>query len=126
MKSLKNNPKVLLMLFSILGVDQDVINEHYDKLVQLRHEYRVHQVHEMCGGIGESKRHNQILIQPVPGRECGLRNVFQADLNLVITQTKIDLSEDCSTSKLIKKNIDAGQGIFVLDGDSIQGAIINV
>jgi hypothetical protein len=41
-KSLKDNTKVLLMLFFILGVDQDVINEDHDKLVQLRHEYRVH------------------------------------------------------------------------------------
>jgi hypothetical protein len=35
MKSLQNNPKMLLMLFFILGVDQDVINEDHDKLVQL-------------------------------------------------------------------------------------------
>jgi hypothetical protein len=60
---------MLLMLFFILRVDQDVINEYHDKLVQLRHEYGVHQVHEMCMSIGESKRHNQILIQPVSGRE---------------------------------------------------------
>jgi hypothetical protein len=32
---------------------------------------------------------------------------------------KIDLGEDPSTDKLIKKNIDAGQRIFVLDGDDI-------
>jgi hypothetical protein len=33
---------MLLMLFFILGVDQDVVNEDHDKLVQLRHEYGVH------------------------------------------------------------------------------------
>jgi hypothetical protein len=54
-KSLQNNPKILRVLFFILGVDQDVINEDHDKLVQLRHEYRVHQVHKMCGSIDESK-----------------------------------------------------------------------
>jgi hypothetical protein len=47
------------------------------------------------------------------------------DLDLIITQTKIDLGKNLSTGKLIKKNIDAGQRIFVLDGDSIQGPIIN-
>jgi hypothetical protein len=31
-KSFKNNPKMLLMFFFILRVDQDVINEYYDKL----------------------------------------------------------------------------------------------
>jgi hypothetical protein len=53
-KSLQDNTKVSLMLF-ILGVDQDVVNEDHEKLVQLRHEYGVHQVHEMCRSIGESK-----------------------------------------------------------------------
>jgi hypothetical protein len=40
-KSLQNNLKMLLMLFFILGVDQDVVNEDHDKLVQLQHEYGV-------------------------------------------------------------------------------------
>jgi hypothetical protein len=64
------------MLLFTLGVDQDVINEDHDKLVPLRHEYGVHRVHEMCRSIDESKRHNQILVQPVPGEEGSLRNIF--------------------------------------------------
>jgi hypothetical protein len=54
-KSLQNNPKMLFMLFFILELDQDVINEYHDKLVQLWHEYGVHQIHEMCRSIGDSK-----------------------------------------------------------------------
>jgi hypothetical protein len=54
-KSLQDSTKMLLTLFFILGVDQDVINEDHDKLIQLQHEYGVHQVHEMCMSIGESK-----------------------------------------------------------------------
>jgi hypothetical protein len=99
---------MLLMLFFILGVDQDVINEDHDKLVQLRHEYGVHQVYEMCRSIGESKRHNQILIQPIPSGENSLRNIFQTDLDLMITLMEIDLRKELSTAKLIKKNVDAG------------------
>jgi hypothetical protein len=75
---------MLCMIFSILGVDQDVINEDHDKLVQLRYEYGVHQVHEICKSIGEPKWHNQILIQHISGGECGLRNIFRTDLNLMI------------------------------------------
>jgi hypothetical protein len=75
-KSLQNNSEILHMLFFTLGIDQDVINEDHDKLVQLWHEHGVHQVHEMCMTIGESKRHNQILVQPVPGREDSLRDIF--------------------------------------------------
>jgi hypothetical protein len=68
-KSLQNNSEMLHMLLFTLGIDQDIVNEDHDKFVQLCHEYGVHQVHEMCRSIGESKRHNQILVQPVPGGE---------------------------------------------------------
>jgi hypothetical protein len=85
LKSLQNNSEMLRMLFFTLGIDQDVINKDHDKLVQLRHEHGVHQVHEMCMRIGESKKHNQILIQPVPGRESSLRDIFRTDLDLIIT-----------------------------------------
>jgi hypothetical protein len=54
-KSLQNNVEISHMLFFTLGIDQDVINDDHDKLIQLRHEYRVHQVHEMCRSIGEPK-----------------------------------------------------------------------
>jgi hypothetical protein len=124
-KSLQDNSKVLFMFFLILGVHQDVINEYHNELVQFRHEYRIHQVHEMCRSIGESKRHIQILIQPVPGGEYGLRDIFRMDLDLIITQTKVNLEEDLSTNKLIKKNVNVGQWIFILDGDNIQGPIID-
>jgi hypothetical protein len=125
LKSLQNNSEMSHMLFFTLGIDQDVINEDHGKLVQLWHEYGVHQVHEMCRSIGESKRHNQILIQPVPGGQGSLRNVFRADLDLMITRTKIDLGKDFSTGKLIENNVDVGKWIFILDGDSIQKSVIN-
>jgi hypothetical protein len=124
-KSLQDNTKMLLMIFLILRVDQDVFNEDHDKLVQLRHEYGVHQVHKVCRSIGESKRHNQILIQFIPGGEGSLRDVFQMDLDLMVTRTEIDLREDLRTGMLIKKDVDAGQHVLVLDSDSIQGPIIN-
>jgi hypothetical protein len=44
-KSLQNNLEMLHMLLFTLAIDQDVVNEDHDKLVQLRHEYGVHQVH---------------------------------------------------------------------------------
>jgi hypothetical protein len=125
LNSLQNNSEMSRMLFLSLGVGEDVVNEYHNKLVQLRHEYGVHQVHEICRSIGESKRHNQILIQLIPGGEGSLRDVFWADHDLMITQTKIDLGKDLCTDKLIEKNVDVGQCIFILDSDSIQGPVIN-
>jgi hypothetical protein len=116
---------MLRMLLFTLGVDQDVVNEDHDKLVQLRHEYGFHQVHEMCRSIGESKQHNQILVQPVPGGEDSLRNIFRMDLDLMITRMEIDFEKDFIIGKLIKENIDTGQWIFVLDGDDIQRSVVN-
>jgi hypothetical protein len=54
-KSLYNNSEMSCMLFFTLGIDQDIVNEDYDKLVQLWHQYEVHQVYEICKSIGESK-----------------------------------------------------------------------
>jgi hypothetical protein len=119
LKSLRNNAEMMRMLFFDLGIDQDVINEDNDKRVQLQHEYRVHQEYEMWRSIGELKRCNQILIQPVPNGESDLRNVFRTDLDLVITRTKINHGKDFSTGMLFEKNVDVGQLMFVLDGDGI-------
>jgi hypothetical protein len=124
-KSLQNNSEMLRMLFFTLEIDQYVVNEDHDKLVQLRHEHGVHQVHEMCMIIGESKQHNQILIQLVPGTKGSLRDIFRIDLDLMITRTEIDLRKDSCTDKLIKENIDTGQQILVLNGDGIQRSIVN-
>jgi hypothetical protein len=49
-QSLKYNAE---MLFPTLRKDQDVINEDHNKLIQLFHENRVHQVHEVSRGVGE-------------------------------------------------------------------------
>jgi hypothetical protein len=125
-QSLQDNSKMLLMFFLILGVDQDVVNEYHDKLIQFRHEHKIHLVQEICGSIGKSKRHDQILIQPIPSRECSLRDVFRMDLDLMITRTKIYLGEDLCTDQLIKQDINTRKWILVLDGDNVQRPIIHI
>jgi hypothetical protein len=37
---------VLFMLLLVLGIYEDIINEHYYELVEVVHEYTIHQVHE--------------------------------------------------------------------------------
>jgi hypothetical protein len=125
LKSLQNIAKMSRILFFALGIDQDVVNEDNYKFVQLRHEYRVHQIPKMYRSIGEHKRYNQICIQLVPDGESSLRNIFRIDLDLMISRMKIDLGKYFRTGKLIKKNIDAGQWILVLDHDDIQRPVVN-
>jgi hypothetical protein len=50
-QSLMDNAKMPFILFLVLRKDQDIINEDHDKLVQLFHEYGVHQVHEVSGAL---------------------------------------------------------------------------
>jgi hypothetical protein len=66
-QSLKYNAEMLFMLFLTLRKDQDVVDEDHDKLVQLFHENRVHPLHEVSGGVGQTKRHHQILIPKFRG-----------------------------------------------------------
>jgi hypothetical protein len=40
------------MLFLITRVNEDVIDEHNDKLVQILHEHFVHHTHKIGGSIG--------------------------------------------------------------------------
>jgi hypothetical protein len=42
----------------------------------------------------------------------------------MITRIKVDLGENFGSSQLIKKNIDSGKRIFVLDGDCIERSVI--
>jgi hypothetical protein len=47
----EDDPKVTLMVFAVLGVDKDVVNEDHDKLIQLFHKHFVHEVHEKAGAF---------------------------------------------------------------------------
>jgi hypothetical protein len=107
---------MLFMLFLTFRRDQDVIYEDHDKLVQLIHENRVHQVHEVRGGVGQTKRHYQILIHTISGGESSLWDIFFTDLDFMIARMKVNLREDLCSNQLIEQEINAGQWILVLHG----------
>jgi hypothetical protein len=43
----------------------------------------------------------------------------------MITGTEVDLGEDFGSNQLIKKNINSGKRIFVLDGYRIERSVVN-
>jgi hypothetical protein len=43
------------MIFATHGVDKDVVNEDYDKLIQLFHKYLIHKIHEKGGALVSPK-----------------------------------------------------------------------
>jgi hypothetical protein len=66
------------MIFRILGVDQNVINEDHNKFVEFLHEDRVH---------------DQIFVESLSGRKGYFWYVTWSDLDLMIAGTKINLRE---------------------------------
>jgi hypothetical protein len=82
----EDDPEVTLMVFAVLGVDKDVVNEDYDKLIQLFHKHFVHEVHEKGGYVCQSERHHCEFILSVPGDKCSLLDICFLDSQLVITR----------------------------------------
>ena len=73
------------MLVFTLGVNEDVIDEDYHEFVEEVHEYFIHHVHEEGRGVGEAKIHKCIFIKTVSSGECGLRNIFLFNIELMIS-----------------------------------------
>jgi hypothetical protein len=90
---LKYNSEVFFMFIHSLQIYNNVINEYHDKLVQLWHEDKVHEIHEVCRHIHQPKRHHKILIETISCRERRLGYVFSTNLDLVIAGAEINLGE---------------------------------
>jgi transposase len=52
---LQNQMKLFCILLFILGVDKNVIYEHYHELIQILHKHFVHQLHEIGQSISQSE-----------------------------------------------------------------------
>ena len=101
-KGAQNNLQVFCMLFFSLGVNQDVIYEHHDKLVEVFHEHLVHEVHKIGWCISQSEGHHSVLKKSITGGESGLGNVGLPNFELVVTSPEIYLGEDSSSIHLVK------------------------
>jgi hypothetical protein len=66
---------MFLMLSFRLGINQNVVDENHDKLIQVFHEYLIHEIHEIGRGIRKFEGHHDILIESIPGAKCCLGNI---------------------------------------------------
>jgi hypothetical protein len=89
---------MLFMFFRTLQIYKYVVHEDHNKLVQLRHEYRVHEIHEVCQCIHQPKRHEKILIKHVSRRESHLGDIFSMNFNLMVARAEINLREHIGSS----------------------------
>jgi hypothetical protein len=124
-QTLKDNSEMFGMFFLVLGIDEDIIDKDHYEFVVLRHKHGVHEVLEVGWGIRETKGHYQELVKTITSGESDFRNVTRSNFDLMVTKTKVDLGENFGSSQLIKKNIDSGKRISVLDGDCIEQSVIH-
>jgi predicted oxidoreductase len=113
------------MLLLFFGIDNNIIDEDHYEFVELRHKHRVHEVHEVGWGICETKGHHQELVETIMSGESSSRNVTRSNFDFMITRMEINLGQNSGSSQLIKKNIDSGKRIFVLDGHRIERLVIH-
>jgi hypothetical protein len=79
----------------------------------------------VSGGIGQTKRHHQILKKTVLGGESSLWDIFFTNLDLMIAKTKVNLRKDLRSNQLIKQEVNAGQWILVLHGYCVEWSVID-
>jgi hypothetical protein len=96
-QTLKNNMKMLCMIFESFGIDQNIIDKNHDEFIEFRHKDRVHEIHEICRCIGKTKGHNQIFIESIFGGEGGFRNIAWPNLYLMIPRAKVNFREYLSS-----------------------------
>jgi hypothetical protein len=72
------------MFFHTPRIYKNVVNEHNDKLVQFRHEDGVHEIHEVCRRIRQSKRHDEIFKETISCSEDCLGYIFNTNLDSMI------------------------------------------
>ena len=81
------------MFFFVLRIYQDIIQIDYDELVEVIHEYVVHQTRECGWSIGQAKRQDGVLVRTIMSDECGLWNILFTNKDLVVTQPQVEFRE---------------------------------
>src|ERR1051325_4647162 len=116
---------MLSMISSTLGMNQNIINEHNHKLIQILMKNPIHIFHKHTRSISHTKRHYKILIVTIPCPKSSLLNILSFHTNLMITIPQINLTENKSTNQLIHQIINHRNWILVLNRHLVQLSIIN-
>ena len=122
---LENNPQMIRMLLLRLGLDQDVINKDYNKMIQVGLEYPMHEIHEYRWCIRLLEGHHYELEMPILRPKRCLRDISLPNSQLMITDAKIYLRVDSRPFQLIKQVINPWKWIPILDRNSFQPSIVN-
>jgi len=105
--------------------DQDVIEEDEDAVMQERPEDVVHDCLERGQGISQPERHDQELVEPIMRLKRRLGNVSGEHPDLVVPRAEVQLGEEAGSEQLVEELIHHWDGVGVLNGDGVQGAVVD-
>jgi hypothetical protein len=91
------------VLHPIGTIYQYVIEEDEHKLVKERAEHIVHQGFKGRRRVGQAKRHDEELKEPLVCAERCLLHVLQLHLDLVIPGAQVKPGEECCTPEFIQE-----------------------
>ena len=113
------------MFLFCLRKDQNVIQvHHYDPFGYESSEDVVHHSLEGGGTVGHSKEHHKRLEEAVVGVEGRLPFISGLDTYIIKTPLDIKFCEVPSSTELGDEFGDEREGVSVLDGYSVQHAIV--
>ena len=116
---------VLNVLFKGIRENQDIIEVDNAELINEFAEDVIDIRLEGAGCAVETKRHDQVFKLSVAGSESGFVFFAEGDPDEIECISKIQLGEELFTLQMIKELRNQGQGIMVLDGDTIKRTIID-
>ena len=88
-------------------------------------QYVIHQPHEGCWSICQSKRNEDPFEKALLGFECSLPHIRGFDWYLVIPKLQVDLAEIFFTFELVQKVMNLWDRVSISDSDLVQCLIIN-
>jgi len=124
-QSLEHFPQVSHMLLQGFAIDDNVIKIYNDEAIKERRKYFVHEGAKCGRCICEAKGHDKELIRTIA---CYTRRLWLIPFgyaDLIVPTPQIELCKAPCISELIKQVIDARDGILVLDGDLVEGPIVD-
>jgi hypothetical protein len=107
------------------AVDQNVIEEHKHKPAEVGAQDFVHERLECRRGVAQPERHHQELVEAVVGAERRFVDVLGSHPHLVVPRPQVELGEEVRPIELIQELVDDGDGERVLDGEGVQGAVVD-
>jgi hypothetical protein len=110
---------VLLVFFTGIKEDKDVVNIGYVKYVKERAEDFVNLCLKGGRGIKEAKGHNKCFKKAIASVKC--RYIFIAFLDLYVVKSvnNVELSVELSFTKLRQCFLEQEKGVLVLDYDYV-------